>query len=100
MCLKRGGGIVNKVMTSIFTGLAILFYWKSAELWHVDHGFRQNGMTVTFLGVDLKNNVPVEDIPAYSRAFFVCGSVAVMTAFISLFRRTSHEIESSTDIET
>lgn len=90
---------MNKVMTSIFTGLAILFYWKSAELWHLDHSFRQNGMTITILGWELKHDVPLEDIPAYSRAFFVCGSIAVMTAFISLFRRTAHEIDPSADID-
>lgn len=86
-----------KVMTIIFTGLAILFFWKSADLWNMN--LRQNELAITFLGWELKSEVPAEEIPAYARAFFVCGSIAVMTAFISLFRRTTHEIESSVDIE-
>lgn len=91
---------MNKVMTSVFTGVAILFFWKSAELWHLETSFRNNGLSITFLGWELQSDVPSEKIPSYARAFFVCGSIAVMSAFISLFRRTSHEIDSSVDIES
>jgi hypothetical protein len=75
--------------------IAVLMVIKGLDLWSLGTNVDGDGIGINFLGLELNDQVPEANIPAYAIGFFVSGFITLLIAY-ALAGRTFLKLKGNT----